>query len=258
VAALLAVFVPGGAFAQGAPPAGETEEPESREPVDPETGEEPAPDEEAAPSEEPKRPEPLPGDQLDEEEPEPPLIPPAADTLAGHVDVTGSIAFAVPFGQLEEGVDQTSVIGSGHGVGLDIGIGVSRTVAIGAWGQALALGDSDDCIDCSGASLAFGGFVRYHLVQGVRFDPWMSAGLGYRTTTFSGVPGGDVDYSGIEWLRLQVGGDWYPFSHVGLGPFMELDMGIYGDKSVGSIGESAAHWLFQTGLRITLDIPGRR
>jgi len=213
--------------------------------------------EDEAPAEDPSAPATrLPGDEVDEDEPEPPLIPPAPDTLAGHVIVSGSVGLVVPFGSFQDGASQTSAVGVGPGFQLDIGIGVSRPVELGIWGQTLNLGDGD-CTSCSLTSHAFGAFVRYHLVQGVRFDPWMSAGIGYRLATLSGLPGGDIDYSGIEWLRLQVGGDWYPFRVFGFGPFLELDMGIYGKRSPGSLGDAAPHWQFWSGLRISLDVPGK-
>ena len=99
-------------------------------------------------------------------------------------------------------------------------------------------------------------FVSYHLVQGVRFDPWASAGLGYRITKLS-TPAANIDYSGIEWLRLQVGGDWYPFDKIGFGPYLELDMGRYSSRSPSSVGNGANHWHLATGLRVTLDLPGK-
>jgi hypothetical protein len=251
-------LLPALALAQGPPPPVEPrEEPEKPSSGEPE-GEEEAPSEEAGAPEEPPAPETrLPGDEVDEDEPEPPLIPPAPNTLAGHVLVSGSAALVAPFGSFQEGISQTSAVGTGLGFQIDVGVGISRTVELGVWGQTLNLGDGNDCADCSLTSHAFGAFVRYHLVQGVRFDPWMSAGIGYRLATVSGLPGGDIDYSGIEWLRLQVGGDWYPFRVAGLGPFFELDMGIYGNRSPGSLGDASAHWQFLSGLRVTLDVPGK-
>jgi hypothetical protein len=247
------------------------QEPPAREPArearpDPEAAEageesEPAEEEEAeSPS---RKRTPLPGDAVDEDEPEPPLIPPAQDTLAGHISLGVSALWAVPFGDLEDSKSQSQLIGSGPGFGLDLGIGISRTVALGAWGQLLRFGDSDNCTSCSASSLGVGAFVRYHLVQGTRFDPWMSAGIGYRKTSIQDVPGGgDVDYSGIEWLRLQMGGDWYPLKFLGIGPLIELDMGIYSDRSgSGAQGapalEQSPHWQFIVGARLSLDIPGK-
>jgi hypothetical protein len=177
----------------------------------------------------------------------------------------------VPFGSLENGIKQTDFLDGGPGFALDVGIGVSRVVALGVWGQALSLSSSDECPDCSASSLAIGPFVRYHLVQGLRFDPWLSAGVGYRSTTLRGTPAGNLSYRGFDLLRLQVGGDWYPASMLGIGPLFELGMGIYtskdaaaapatpdGTPSNGSIDEIAPFWQFISGVRLTLDIPGRR
>jgi hypothetical protein len=192
----------------------------------------------------------------DEDGPEPPLVLPAPDQLTGHLQLSPSAGVAVPFGRLEAGAEQGDAMGPGWAFGADASYGLSRTVALGAFGQYLRLGEGDACSGCKTTSVAAGAFVRYHLVQGVRFDPWMSAGIGYRTTTVSG-SGDDVTYSGIEWLRLTVGGDWYAFDKVGFGPYLELDMGYYGKRSPGEIGSTRAHWLFATGMRVTLDLPGK-
>jgi hypothetical protein len=243
------------------------QEPAPREPAeappDPEaaeSGEETEPSEDAESP--PAKKTPLPGDAVDEDEPEPPLIAPAHDTNAGHVSLGVAALWAIPFGELQDGTSQTRLIGSGPGLGVDLGIGISRTVALGAWGQLLRFGDGDECTSCSTSSLGVGAFVRYHLVQGTRFDPWMSAGIGYRRTSIQDFPGGDIDYSGVEWLRLQVGGDWYPVNVLGIGPLMELDMGIYSDRSGAGVQgapalEQAMHWQFIVGARLSLDIPGK-
>lgn len=192
----------------------------------------------------------------DDDEPEPPLVPPALDTIGGHFNLAASAAWTVPFANVESGVAQGDAMGSGPGAGLDAAYGISRNVALGVWGQMSFLGEGDKCKGCSTRSTSFGGFIRYHLVQGMRFDPWMSAGLGYRLTSIDAAAG-KVDYSGIEWLRLAVGGDWYAFDKVAFGPFMELGFGRYSSKSPGSLDESANHWHFGTGLRVVLDIPGK-
>ena len=132
-----------------------------------------------------KGPEPRPhADETDEPGPEPPLVAPAPDTLGGHVSISPSVGVAFPFANLETGAPQSDAMSKGWAFGLDAAYGVSRAVAVGAWGQYLRLGAPDSCSDCKTQSTAFGAFVRYHLVQGMRFDPWMGAGLGYRTTKF--------------------------------------------------------------------------
>jgi len=225
-----------------------------------------APDDDAAAAETPaeaapeageqKAPPRPPAEEPDEDGPEPPLVTPAPDTLGGHIQLSPSFGYVDPFAKLEAGVSQSDAMGSGWGLGLDAAYGVSRSVMVGVWGQYQSLGGPDSCSACSASSTAFGAFVRYHLVQGMRFDPWMAAGLGYRITKLSGIAD-DPTYSGIEWLRLQVGGDWYAFDAIGFGPFLELDMGRYSSRSPGSVSDAANHWTFSTGARITLDIPGK-
>lgn len=233
------------------------------EPEAGEASEEQAPAEEPPPEEAPPKPAPLPGDEVDADEPEPPLIPAAYDTLGGHVSLAAQALWALPFGSLQDGVAQSRLLESGPGFGAELAVGISRTVSLGAWGQLISFGDTQECPTCSATSLGVGGFVRYQLVQGTRFDPWMSAGAGYRRTSIKDFPGGDVDYSGVEWLRLQVGGDWYPVSFLGIGPLLELDMGIYSDRSgagrqaVTPAFDQAAHWQFIVGAQLKLDIPGR-
>jgi len=187
----------------------------------------------------------------------PPVIPPAVDTLGGHFSLAGSGGLAVPFGELQQNSAVSHLMGTGWGFGAELGYGVSRGVVIGAWGQALLLGAGSSCSGCSTTSVAAGPFVRYHLVQGTRFDPWMSAGLGFRTTKITGAPGGDLSYSGLEWLRLRVGGDWYAFSKFGFGPYVELDAGHYESRPSQTTGNASAHLAFNVGLRLILDLPGK-
>jgi hypothetical protein len=235
-----------------AEPPGE-EEPggETAEPGAPPNGTAAAPGQ--APTPQKRRPR---TEEPDEEGPEPPLVVPAPDQLSGHFQLSPMAGVAVPFSNLERNTPQRETMGDGFMFGADLGYGISRVVALGLWGQYLTLDNGRNCKDCSTQSTAAGAFVRYHLVQGVRFDPWMAAGLGFRQTKISS-SGADTTYSGIEWLRLQVGGDWYPFSNVGFGPFMELDFGRYSKRSPGPIGDQANHWHFLTGFRVTLDIPGK-
>lgn len=195
--------------------------------------------------------------------PEPPPIPPALDTLGGHFALSPSIGVVLPFGNLANGTPSTSILGTGAGYGVEIGYGVSRSVMLGAWGQYAHAGAGSACARCSASSFAVGPFLRYHLVQGMRFDPWMEAGLGFRSmhldnpdAQIAGVPAGGSSWSGIDWVHVSVGGDWYAFSNVGFGPFMSLDVSTFGSRP-STAGASTAAWQFSTGARITFDLPGK-
>lgn len=253
----------------GAPPslAQEAEEPPARtQPLDEEEASAEDLDAEAGEAEgAPAKPKvPLPGDDVDEDEPEPALIPAAPDTLAGHLQLSPAAIVVVPFGKLADGLSQSSALGPGLGLSLDAGIGVSRSVVLGVWGQFVRFGDGDNCPDCASTSLAGGAFIRYHLVQGVRFDPWLSAGVGFRTLSVGqtdndfGTPGsgGDSRFSGLDFLRFQIGGDWYPTRFLGFGPFVELTSGTYLSRPEAA-GDGAVYFQFTAGLRLTFDVPGK-
>ncbi len=201
-----------------------------------------------------------------ESAPEPAPSAPAPDTLGGHVALGANLGWAIPFAKLGSGLTQGDVMSSGPGLSLDLGYGVSRAVVIGAWGQALWIASSTRCPNCQTTSWAVGPWIRYHLAQGVRFDPWIAGGLGWRMTT---VKGGDAkaSYSGPEWFRVAVGGDWYPAKNFGLGPVLELETGTYPNRptvlpvprrSGAPTNEGTTwHWTFVGGLRLVFDVPGK-
>ncbi len=148
-----------------------------------------------------------------------------------------------------------SVAITGLGTGLDAALGVNRNVALGLYADLLPMRDPASCPDCSPVSLGGGAFVRYHLVQGLKFDPWASYGVGFRTLGIS--PDGNTErYVGVEWLRITFGGDWYPSDFLGLGPYLELGAGNFlsvpADRDPGG-----TYFHFQSGLRVNLDLSGR-
>lgn len=201
-------------------------------------------------------------DELADEELELPLIPAAPDDLGGHFRIGLGGGIAVPFGAFHADLDEGDRIAIGPALSFVASYGVSRVVAIGIGGGASLFGSSSACGGCAANSLALGPRIVYHLVQGTRFDPWAAAGVGYRITTLTGSSGGgssaaaaDQSYGGIEWLHLSVGGDWYPWPNLGLGPVMELDAGVYGERPAGTSRDS--YWHFLLGIRVVLDVPGK-
>jgi hypothetical protein len=236
------------------PPAPVTAE----QPVAPGTAEQPAQAEAAEQPPQPAAPAPKPKGlvEVDVEE-EPPVVPPARDTLGGHFVIGASAAFVAPFAELDSDTASNELIGVGPGFGLDLGFGLSRAVLLGASGQYLSYSSSEACPDCSGTSIAAGAFVRYHVVQGVRFDPWISVGIGYRSTSVDLGAGDDANYSGLEWLQLRFGGDWYPLSILGFGPFVELDFGTYLSHDRAPDASDSVYMNMLAGGRIVLDFPGK-
>src|SRR6185369_16469770 len=81
---------------------------------------------------------------VDDTEPPPPLVPRAPDTLGGHFVLGGSALASAPFGELQNGYSAQD-LGAGFGGMLDLGIGLSRVISIGVWGEGLAYSSSSAC-----------------------------------------------------------------------------------------------------------------
>ena len=199
-----------------------------------------------------------------------PLVARAKDLLSGHFMAGASVGPAWSFGKL--GSELAAVRGLGTGLSLqgDLGFGLSRSMVLGVWGSYARYADGDSCAssanptpDCSGYSFGVGPFVRYHLSQGLRFDPWVSIGAGYRRVHFKEDTALADPYvtesrtfSGLSFLRLELGGDYYLWSGVGLGPFGALSLSSYTDRPEGA-GEARVNTELSLGLRLLLDLPGR-
>src|SRR5450432_4032605 len=188
-------------------------------------------------------------------EPEQPLlepIPSARDLLGGHVVLGAALGAKWPFGSLNDRQTQRSELGPGLALNLDLGVGISRSVVLGAWGEFDDYSAPPQCSVCSGKSFAAGPFLRYHAVQGARFDPWALLGVGVRQTNIDNGGQTTEHFFGAELLRLSLGADWYASSNVAIGPYIELNMGTYGPLDLSTL-----HTDLGTGLRLTLDFPGK-
>lgn len=218
--------------------------------------EEPVPREahEAAGEPEPSPPGAASARELPKKSPPPEEEPPrrtARDTVGGHLAVGANAALFVPFGSFQAGSPQSDLLGSGPLFGGDITYGVSRTVMVGAYGEVAMPSGEGGWSGQSVTALAAGPLVRYHLAQGTRFDPWLSYGIGFRRLSE-----GSHSLTGLDWARLQVGGDWYAFSQLGFGPYAELALGTYLSSS-DSLGDKAVNAHFALGVRVVYDGPGK-
>jgi hypothetical protein len=189
-----------------------------------------------------------------EEDETSPIIPPAADTLGGHLVIALSPAVTIPGGSFDRS-QPASRLGPGWGAGADIGFGINRAVALGVYGQYFAHQAGSGSTRVTASHFAVGPFVRYHVVQGLRFDPWILVGAGYESATVTQA-GAKQKFTGVEWLRLAVGGDYYVFSGLAFGPFVEVDLGSFLDHPAKGT-PATVHAAFLAGLRLTFDTPGK-
>jgi hypothetical protein len=199
-------------------------------------------------------PAPPPAPVYEDEERESPPVPPASDLLAGHplLGVAGKLA--VPFGELDTDRSFGSRVGPGLGVAGDLGIGVSRYVELGVWGDYVVYGEDSECPGCETSSFGVGPYLRYHLVQGMRFDPFVSVGVGYRSLTLAD-EGVETTEAGLAWMKLSLGGTWYALSQLGFGPYLELELATLTDTPATADPSVFAN--FGAGLRLQLDFRGR-
>jgi len=196
----------------------------------------------------------LPGAALADEPDDPPAPRPTApDTRTGHPTLALQLSLQRLMGSAENGRPHSSILGWGQAPGLQLAYPLHRNFAVEAWGSYASFGKDSACAgDCKGTSLAAGLGGVYHLVDGVPFDPWVSAGLGYRQTTLDIPNLGKFTYSGIEALRLAMGADYYLAPAIGVGPYVEFLAGRYTTRSPGPLGEGSGHTSLGFGLRVVL------
>jgi hypothetical protein len=206
---------------------------------------------------------------VDDMEPLPPLVPRAKDVLAGHVLVGVAAGPTWSLGRLSSKATALDAVGIGMGAEADVGIGISRTFVLGLWGSFARYSDGNECNSCRGQAFAVGPFVRYQLSQGLRFVPWIAGGVAFRHLSLTEFAPGDQDTSsntvdeikdpkltGISWLRMELGGDYYAFSGFGFGPYGGLALSSYWDRP-DNFGSARVSTELTIGLRILLDVPGR-
>ena len=194
---------------------------------------------------------------VDEAEPKFPALPRAADLLGSHLLLGAAVGPAWSLGKLGSSLGSARGLGTGFGGRADVGFGLSRSVVIGAWGSLASYGDGDSCgSSCSGRAFALGPFVRYHLSQGLRFDPWLTLGGGYRQLSFDTDTSPRQKFRGLEWLHFELGADYYAFAGLGLGPYAALSLSSYTTRP-NAAGDAAVNTELSTGIRFLFDLPGR-
>lgn len=172
--------------------------------------------------------------------------------------VSGSVAAAWDTGKLEAGVSQRQLMGgTGAEAALDLAYGVGSRFTVGAWWQYGRFGAGPLCPGCIASTLSIGADFGYHPLGAHHFDPFVSAGLGYRSTAIGNGVNSDLTYSGFEWLRLQSGMDFYAFGHVGFGAFVELDAGDFEHRASTPLTSTATHEQLLVGGRVSFDALSR-
>ncbi len=194
---------------------------------------------------------------VEDAEPEAPFVPRERDLLGSHVLIGAGVGPTWSLGRFGSDLRSERALGTGFAVRADAAYGLSRYIAVGLWGTFAGYTDGDSCADgCSGRALAVGPFVRYHLAQGLRFDPWLTLGAGYRQVNFDNAAGLSRKLKGMEWLHLELGADYYLLSGLGLGPYAGIGLSTF-SKRPADAGDARVSTELSVGLRFLLDLPGR-
>ncbi len=189
-------------------------------------------------------------------------IPLAKDTLRGRFTLSLAGGLMIPFGSLEKEIPWRRASGLGPSAELEPAIGVSRSVMLGLWAHISQPGHGGACESCTTQSVAGGPLIRFHIVQGLKLDPWVSMGVGVRSIAVSAEA--SSAYVGFEWLRLSLGSDWYASRGTAVGPYVQFvggstltrpDAPPVGDRPFDARG--SVYGVFSAGLRLSLAVPSR-
>jgi hypothetical protein len=193
------------------------------------------------------RPDPVPEPQIR-------AAAPDRDLLSNHLRLGVAVAYGTFSGWfLDRSPIGANLAGSPF-VTFDLGYGLSRQLELVLAGDYSSAFSGSGCRSCSSTSWAVGPMLRYHLVEGARFDPWLALGVAFRRNSWDF--GASRSLDSLEFTRLIIGGDWYATSLLAVGPV--LGLGLNTAVSESSSGEQRDLFaLYYAGLRLTLDLPGR-
>jgi hypothetical protein len=187
-----------------------------------------------------------------------PLLRPGApyqDPLSRHWFLGASASYGTVLGNFSSKVPIGDRLGDALIFGLDVGYGLTTHWELALAGDFSLVSDGDSCSVCEAASYGAGPRLRYHLVGGTRFSPWVSYGFSLRQTSLD-QQDGSASFTALEPVRLELGGNWYVTSNFLLGPVLAAGVA----RSVSTTDDQGSgRWQVQlsAGLRIALDPTGR-
>ena len=182
------------------------------------------------------------------------LAGPADDTISHRLLLSAGTGYTGMVGQLDSRTSLANRLAGGINVFLDVGYGVTRNVEIELNTSYASLGNAVECPSCTGKAYEAVAALRYHLVQGVRFDPWVRTGIGLSAFKLSENQT-SATYLGLHWLELTLGGDWYFSRNFGIGPLLSMSFASYFDHPADSKVSIAAKWL--AGVNLAFDSTGK-
>jgi hypothetical protein len=118
--------------------------------------------------------------------------------------------------------------------------------------------DKGPCDGCTAKDMAFGVGAAYHILPEGSFDPWIGASFGYEILSNS-AKGGDLSVKGLQFVNLQLGGDFLTSPGLRVGPVVNVAVGKFSSYSISAGGASLDGDLDDAQLHewITLGVRGQ-
>ena len=134
-------------------------------------------------------------------------------------------------------------------------------VASGTGTAGDLIGCGANGISCSANVLQYGIEGHFHFLPDATFDPWVGAGFGWESVTLNASgPGGSASasWSGLDFITLMLGGDFKALGNLGIGPWVGLTLGQYGNTSLTTPTQNSSQSIAQTSMHewVTLGVRG--
>jgi hypothetical protein len=118
---------------------------------------------------------------------------------------------------------------------LDIGGKPDRHVFVGGY-LGFGLGSSagafgSACSSCAATTASLGAQVHYAILPDEWVNPWVGYGLGFSWFSAGSAPN-EVDLRGFDFARLTLGVDFRLSRTLGIGPFVDFDVGVYDSRTI--------------------------
>jgi hypothetical protein len=192
------------------------------------------------------------------------LAIPAVSHAQGGFTLGLRLGYGMPGGDVFKDASMSDLSGGQIPFQLDAMYRINPEIAVGGYfsygfgGVAGAAKDICDATgeDCSTSTLRVGlqGTYTFTMVQ--KFVPWVGLGTGYEALSVTASAGGasaTTDYTGWEYINLQVGGDYKVSPLFAIGPYIQYAMGQYSNVESQSITEKGTHSWFNIGVRGKFD-----
>jgi hypothetical protein len=196
------------------------------------------------------------------------LLTPAA-ARAG-VMLGARAAWAIPSGDITEGIKLSDQIDGQVPVWLDLGWSVDQRLMLGVYFRYAANVRDSDAIgscdfldaDCGGYGLGAGAQLQWRFAG--LAGPWLGAFGGFEALSFeAGLGDRDADQAFRGWEVGAQGGIDFALGSIVLGPYatagvgrytvIDLDLGDFGGPTA-DLEDTANHYWFNLGLRLAFDL----